>query len=73
MTMECDTGNVLKKFWSDKGEGFCSKIFGNFLIEKKIIRHTSTPYTPQHNGFIERGNMTVTKRLEACYMQRIYT
>jgi hypothetical protein len=40
MMMEHDIGNILKKFRSDKGGEFCTKIFDDFLIEKKIIRHT---------------------------------
>jgi hypothetical protein len=47
MTMERDTRNILKKFRSDRGGEFCNKIFDNFLIEKKIVRHTNTPYMPQ--------------------------
>lgn len=61
LTIERDTGNKLMKFRSDRGGQFMSSDFETFLLEQKIARQTSAPYTPQQNGFIERDNRTMVE------------
>jgi hypothetical protein len=57
--IKCDTGNNVIKFRSDRGTEFCNKDFENFLQDAAITHDTSTVYTPQQNGYIERDNRTI--------------
>lgn len=36
-----------------------SSEFRSYREEAEIVRHYTTPYTPQQNGVVERRNMTV--------------
>ena len=53
------TGNRTKTLRTDRGGEFCSLEFDLLLEREGITRETSTPYTPQQNGYIERDNRTI--------------
>ena len=55
------TGNHVKTLRTDRGKEFCNTEFDLLLEHEGITRETSTPYTPQQNGYIERDNRTVCK------------
>lgn len=44
---------------SDRGGEFCSHEFTTFCEQSGIKRELTVPYTPQHNGVVERKNRTV--------------
>lgn len=41
---------------SNNGGEFCSNKFNKFCAKHRIKRQHTTPYTPQHNGVVERRN-----------------
>lgn len=60
-SIERTTRIHVKILKTDRDKEFCNVEF-DLLLERKAITHeTDTPYTPQHNGYIERDNMTICK------------
>ena len=59
--MERQSEHKIKVFRSDNGGEYTSKRFDEFLCIHGMARHTSTPYTPQHNGVAERANRTIVE------------
>jgi len=57
--VENETGNNLKVFRFDRGGEFISRDFNTLCADNGIIRHLTTPYTPQQNGVVERRNRTL--------------
>jgi hypothetical protein len=53
------TGNHVKTLRTDHGKEFSNVEFDLLLEREGILRETSTPYTPQQNGYIERDNRTI--------------
>ena len=53
------TGNRIKTIRTDCGKEFCNTEFDLLLEREGIIRETSTSYTPQQNGYVERDNRTI--------------
>jgi transposase InsO family protein len=49
----------IKKIRSDNGTEFKNTQVEDFLDEEGIKHEFSAPYTPQHNGVIERKNHTL--------------
>ena len=71
---ECDL--KLKALRTDRGGEFNSTQFSVFYNEYGNKHYTTTPYTPQQNGVVERRNQTVvemawcmmkSKGIPACY------
>ncbi|KAI9921957.1 hypothetical protein PsorP6_001593 [Peronosclerospora sorghi] len=44
----------------DNGGEYVSEKFNIFCVNAGIIRQTSAPYSPKHNGLLERMNRTLT-------------
>lgn len=57
--VEKECGRSIKVLRSDRGGEFYSKEFNNFFEEVGIRRELTIPFTPQHNGVVERKNRTV--------------
>lgn len=57
--IEKELGLSIKTLRSDRGGEFTSLEFVNFCEKEGIARQLITPYTPQHNGTVERKNRTV--------------
>jgi transposase InsO family protein len=55
----------IKILRSDRGGKYFSKEFSIFYKENGIIHQMTIPYTPQHNGFAERKNMTLVDMVNA--------
>jgi hypothetical protein len=53
------TGNRVKTLRTDRGKEFCNTEFDLLLEREGITRETSTSYTPQQNGYVERDNRTI--------------
>jgi transposase InsO family protein len=53
------TGHHVKILRTDRGKEFCNDEFNLLLEREGVLRETSTPYTPQHNGYVERDNRTI--------------
>ena len=49
----------MKTLRTDRGKEFCNTEFDLLLDQEGITRETTTPYTPQHNGYVERDNRTI--------------
>ncbi len=62
---QVQTGLVLKRFHSDNGSEFINNDFKNYLKKNGTIQTTSTTYTPQHNGMVERKNRSVLEMVRS--------
>jgi len=58
---ETERGGKLRAFRSDRGGEFNSLEFREYCDEHGIKHFTTTPYTPQQNGVVERRNRTVVE------------
>ena len=58
---ELESGRHLKALRTDHGGEFNSGAFVVFCSENGIKHNTTTPYTPQQNGVVERRNQTVVE------------
>jgi transposase InsO family protein len=56
---EVQSGCTLRTLRTDRGGEFTSRSFEEFCADTGVQRHLSAPYTPQHNGVVERRNQTV--------------
>jgi len=56
---EKESGNQVKRFRKDGGGEYTSKKFAEYLKSEGISKETTTPYTPQCNGVVERANRTI--------------
>jgi transposase InsO family protein len=57
--VENQTKKKIKVLRTDNGGEFFRNEFEEFCKKCGIARQKTTPYTPQHNGFAERMNMTL--------------
>jgi len=60
---EMESGKQVKRFRTDGGGEYTSKKFAEYLKSEGILKETTTPYTPQSNGVVERANHTIMERL----------
>jgi transposase InsO family protein len=60
---EKQSGKQVKRFHTDGGGEYTSKQFAEYLKSEGILNKTTTPYTPQSNGVIERANRTIMERV----------
>jgi transposase InsO family protein len=58
---ETESSTKLRAFWSDHGGQFNSIEFQEFCDEQGIKHFTTTSYTPQQNGVVERRNHIVVE------------
>jgi transposase InsO family protein len=58
---ETERGCKLRAFRSDRGGEFCSIQFKQYCDDHGVKHFTTTPYTPQQNGVVERCNCTVVE------------
>jgi len=58
---ETEQGGRLRAFRSDRGGEFNSIEFKEYCDEHGVKHYTTTPYTPQQNGVVERRNRTVVE------------
>lgn len=45
----------------DNGTEFTNQLLNRYLVSKGISHNFSAPYTPQHNGVVERRNRTLVE------------
>lgn len=57
--VENGTDKRVKVLRTDRRGVLCSQEFATYYEEGGITRHFTTPYSPQHNGVVERKNKTV--------------
>ena len=57
--IEKQSGKKLKILRTDGGGEFNSREIEAFCTDKGIIHEVTAPYTPQHNGVVERRNRTI--------------
>jgi len=58
-----EVGKHVKRFRTDGGGEYTSKAFAEYLKSEGILKETTTPYTPQANGVIERVNCMIIQCL----------
>jgi transposase InsO family protein len=63
--VEKSIGRSIKCLRTDNGGEFTSIEFENYCKEFGIDRHKNIAYTPQHNGVVERMNMTLLERVRS--------
>jgi len=56
---EAESSKKLRVLRTDRGGEFTSMEFAAYCAEEGVVRHHTAPYTPQHNGVVERRNQTV--------------
>jgi len=56
---EKESGKQVKRFRTDGGGEYTSKKLAEYLKSEGILKETTTPYTPQSNGVVERANRTI--------------
>jgi len=59
--VELESGHRLMAVRTDRGGEFNSGAFMAFCSEHGIRHNTTTPYSPQQNGIVERRNQTVVE------------
>ena len=60
---EKESGKQVKRFRTDGGGEYTSKKFAEYLKSEGILKETTTPYSPQSNGVVERANRTIMERV----------
>jgi hypothetical protein len=60
--VENQTEKQIKVLRTDNGGEFCGNEFEEFCKKYGIERKKTTPYTPQHNGVVERMNRTLMEK-----------
>jgi transposase InsO family protein len=48
---------------TDGGGEFCNKLWDSYCKEFGIVHETTSPYSSQFNGVVERANRTVIERI----------
>ena len=51
--------NQSEKKIQDGDDEYTSKMFEDFYVEYGVDHEVTSPYTPQHNGIVERRNITI--------------
>ena len=74
---EKESGKQVKRFRTDGGGEYTSKKFAEYLKSEGILKETTTPYTPQSNGVVERANRTIMERVrcildDACLSKKYW-
>ncbi|GJW04199.1 zinc finger, CCHC-type containing protein [Tanacetum coccineum] len=67
--VENQLGKTIKSLRSDRGGEYMSQEFLNHLKDHGIIAHRTPPYTPQHNGVLERRNRTLLDMVRSMMSQ----
>jgi transposase InsO family protein len=60
--VENQTERKIKVLRTDNGGEFCGNDFEELCKKCGIERQKTTPYTPQHNGVVERMNKTLMEK-----------
>ena len=63
--IENQTEKKIKILRIDNGTEYESNEFHDFCKEAGIKRETTTPYTPEKNGVVERNNRTIVEVIRA--------
>ncbi|GAA5881649.1 hypothetical protein JCM8547_000684 [Rhodosporidiobolus lusitaniae] len=66
---ENESGRVMQQPRCNGDGEYMSNTFHDYLTEPRIIRDSTTPYTPQTNGIAERVNRTLVRGLIAMLSQ----
>jgi len=66
--VERQSGYAFTIFRTDVGREFNFKELEEFCVAKGIEHEVTTPYTPQHNGIVERRNRTLLD-MERCMLK----
>jgi hypothetical protein len=61
---EKEMGKQVKRFRTDGGGEYTSKIFAEYLKSEGIIKETTTPNPPQSNGVVERTNRVIRAHVQ---------
>jgi len=56
---KAESGKKLRVLRTDRGGEFTSVEFAAYCMDHDVVRHHTTPYSPQQNGVVERRNQTV--------------
>ena len=61
--VETETGNPLKRIWTDNGGEYISREFKEYFSKHGIRHEKTVPSTLQHNGVVERMNQTIVEKV----------
>jgi len=62
-----DTGNDVLTIRTNQGKEILNDDLNKYLEEMTFSRETSTTYTPQQNGYIERDNRSVIEMARSLF------
>ena len=57
--MEAESGKKLRVLWTDRAGEFTSVEFAAYYAGQGVVRHHTTPYSPQQSGMVDWQNQTV--------------
>jgi transposase InsO family protein len=66
---EVDQEGRLKSLRTNRGGEFNSSQFSIFCSDQGIMHYTTTPYSPQQNGVVERRNESVVE-MARCMLKK---
>ncbi|GJX56255.1 retrotransposon protein, putative, ty1-copia subclass [Tanacetum coccineum] len=69
--VENQLGKTIKSLHSDRGGKYISQEFLDHLKDHRIIAHRTPPYTPQHNGVLERRNRALLDMVRSMMSQTL--
>ena len=56
---EAVSGKKLRALRTSRGGEFTLVEFAAYCADQGVVRHHTTPYSPQQNGMVDRQNQTV--------------
>ena len=59
MRAEAESDKKLRVLRTDRGGEFTSLEFVAYCMDQGVVQHHTVPYSPQHNGVVERWNQMV--------------
>ena len=59
MKWRINLAKKIKTLRLDRGGEYLSQEFLDYLRDNRILSQWTSPYTPQHNGVVERRNQTL--------------
>ena len=70
LLVQNESGEVISRLRNDGGGEFTSTKFNDFFSSNDINHEVTAPYTPQHNGILERKNRTLVNMIRSMLKQK---
>jgi len=70
LLVQNESGEMISRLRSDGGGEYTSIEFNDFCSSNGINHEVTAPYTPQHNGILERKNRTLVNMIRSMLKQK---